>query len=70
MDLDEVMESNHATVTFGSFDPVILHVSHKKLGACASTIQCRSLKLKNTQVSCQDNLLYLCSNDDSMSSSE
>ena len=38
LDLDEVVESNHATVTFGSFDPIPLHVPLKKLGACVSTI--------------------------------
>ena len=43
LDLDEVVESNHATVTFGSLDPVSLHVPLKKLGACANTIQCESL---------------------------
>ena len=26
LDLDEIVESNHATVTFGSLDPVSLHV--------------------------------------------
>ena len=51
-DLDEVVESNNATVTFGSFDLVPLHVPLKKLGACASIIQCESLKPKQTQVSC------------------
>ena len=52
LDLDEVVESNHATVTFGSLDPVSLHIPLKKLGACANTIQCASLKPKQTQVSC------------------
>ena len=47
LDLD-VVESNHATVTFGSFDPVPLHILLKKLGACASTIQHKSPKLKQT----------------------
>ena len=51
LDLDEVVELNHAMVTFGSFDPVPLHVPLKKLGACANTIQCESLKPKRTQVS-------------------
>ena len=40
LDLDEVVESNHATVTFGSLDPVLLHVPPKTLGACVDTIQC------------------------------
>ena len=66
LDLDEVVESNHATVTFGSFDPIPLHVPLKKLGACASIIQCESLKPKQTQVSCQDNLLHLCFDNKSM----
>ena len=44
LDLDEVVESNHATVTFGLFDHVPLHVPLKKLGASASTIQCESPK--------------------------
>ena len=48
LDLDEVVESNHATVTFGSFDPIPLHISLKKLGVCASTIQHKSPKLKQT----------------------
>ena len=38
LDLDEVVELNHATVTFGSFDFVQLHVPLKKLEGCASTI--------------------------------
>ena len=65
LDLDEV-ESNHATITFRSFDLVPLHVSPKKLGACTGTIQCKSLKPKQTQVSCQDSFLRLCSNNKSM----
>ncbi|KAL6313583.1 hypothetical protein AAG906_006951 [Vitis piasezkii] len=52
LDLNEVVESNHATVTFGSLDLVSLHVPLKKLEACANTIQCESLKPKQTQVSC------------------
>ena len=52
MDLDEVVKSNHATVTFGSLDPVSLHVPPKTMGTCASTIQCKSHKSKQTQVSC------------------
>ena len=52
LDLDEVVEPNHATVTFGSFEPVPLHIPLKKLGACANIIQCESLKPKQTQVSC------------------
>ena len=52
LDLDEVVESNHVTVTFGSYDLVPLHVPLKKLGACANTIQCKSLKPKQTQMSC------------------
>ena len=66
LDLDEVVESNHATVTFGSLNPISLHVPLKKLGACANTIQCESLKPKQTQVSCQDILLHLCSDNKSM----
>ena len=58
LDRNEVVESNHDTITFGSFDHVPLHVPLKKLGACASTIQCESLKPKQTQVSCQDTLLH------------
>ena len=41
LDLDEVVELNHAMVTFGSFDPVPLHVPLKKLGTYASIIQCK-----------------------------
>ena len=70
LDLDEVVESNHATVTFGSFDPIPLHVPLKKLGTCVSTIQCEPLKPKQTQVSCQDSFLRLCSNNKSMSYDE
>ena len=40
LNLDEVVESNHATVTFGSLDPVLLHLPPKTLGACVDTIQC------------------------------
>ena len=70
LDLDEVVQSNHATITFGSFDPIPLHVLLKKLGACVSTIQCESLKPKQTQVSCQDSLIHLCSDNKSMSYDE
>ena len=59
LDLEEIVESNHAIVIFGSFNPVPLHVSLKKLGACANTIQCKSPKPKQTQMSCQDSLLHL-----------
>ena len=38
LDLDEVVESNHATVAFGSLDPVLLHVPPKTLGACTDNI--------------------------------
>ena len=31
LDLDEVVESNHVMVIFGSFDPVSLHISPNKL---------------------------------------
>ena len=48
LDLDEVVESNHAIVTFESFDPVPLHVPLKKLGTCGNTIQCESPKPKQT----------------------
>ena len=67
LDLDEVVESNHATVIFGSLDPVSLHVPPKTLGACVGTIQCKSLKLKQTQVSCQDTLLHFYFDNESMS---
>ena len=70
LDLKEVVESNHAMVTFRSFDPIPLHVPLKKLGTCANTIQCESLKPKRTQVSYQDSLLRLCSNNKSMSYDE
>ena len=40
LDLDEVVKSNHTMVTFGSFNPVLLHVPPTKLGACTNTIQC------------------------------
>ena len=66
LDLDEVVESNHATVTFGSFDPIPLHAPLKKLRACTITIQCDSMKPKETQVSCRDGLLCLCSSNESM----
>ena len=70
LDLDEVVESNHATVIFGSLDPISLHVPPKTLGACVGTIQCKSLKPKQTQVSCQDNLLHFYFNNESMSYNE
>ena len=70
LNLDEIVESNHDTVTFGSFDLIPLHVPLKKLGACASTIQCESSKPKQTQVSCRDSLLRLCSDNKSMSYDE
>ena len=38
LDLDEVVQSNHAIVTFRSFDPDSLHVPPKTLGACTDTI--------------------------------
>ena len=40
LDMDEVVESNHATVIFGFLDPVLLHVPPKTLGACVNTIKC------------------------------
>ena len=67
LDLDQVVESNHATITFGSLDPVSLHVPPKKtLGICTSTIQCKSPKPKQTQVSCQDTLLHFYFDNESM----
>ena len=66
LDLDEVVESNHATVTFESLNPVSLHVPHKTLEACADTIQCESPKPKQTQVSCQDTLLHFYFDNESM----
>ena len=70
MDLDEVVESNHATVTFGSFDPVPLHVPPKTLGACVSTVQHELPKSKQTQMSRQNTLLHIYSDNESMSYSE
>ena len=70
LDLDEIVESNHATVTFESFDRVPLHAPLKKLGTCANIIQCESLKPKQTQVSCLDSLLHFCSDNRSMSYDE
>ena len=66
LDLDEVVESNHATVTFGSIDPVLLHVPPKTLGACADTIQCESTKPKQTQVSCHDTIRHFYFDNESM----
>ena len=60
LDLDEIVESNYATVTFGSLDLVSLHVPPKTLGACVNTIQCKSLKPKQIQVLCHDSFLCLC----------
>ena len=51
LDLVEVVKSNHAIVTFGSFDPILLHVPPKTLGTCIGTIQCELSKSKQTQVS-------------------
>ena len=51
LDLDEVVESYHVTVIFGSLNPVFLHVPPKTLGAYADTVQCKSPKPKQTQVS-------------------
>ena len=65
LDLDEVVESNHATVTFGSLDLVLLHVSPKTLRACVDTIQCESSKPK-TQVSCQDTIRHFYFDNESM----
>ena len=67
LDLDEVVESNHAIVTFGSIDPVLLHVPPKTLEACADTIQCESPKPKQTQVSCQDTIRHFYFDNESMS---
>ena len=66
LDLDEVVESNHATVTFGSIDPVLLHVPPKTLEACTDTIQCESSKPKQTQVSCQDTIRHFYFDNESM----
>ena len=70
LDLDEVVESNHAIITFGFFNPVLLHVPPKTLGACVVTIQCELPKSKQTQVSCQDTILHFCFDNKSMSYSE
>ena len=70
LDLDEVVKSNHTMVTFGSFNPVLLHVPPTKLGACTDTIQCKSSKQKQTQVSCHDTILHFCFDNESMSYSE
>ena len=66
LDLDQVIESNHVIVTFGSFNPIPLHIPPKTLGAYTNTIQCELPKLKQTQVSSQDTLLHLCSDNESM----
>ena len=66
LDLDEVVELNHVTVTFGSLNPVSLHVPLKTLGVCVGTIQCKSPKPKKTQVSCQDTLLHFYFDNESM----
>ena len=65
LDLDEVVESTHTILTFGSFDPILLHVPPTKLG-----IQCESLKPKQAQVPCQDSLLHFCFDNESMLYSE
>ena len=46
----------------------MFHLRH--WGAFAGTIQCESLKLKQTQVSCQDANLHLCFDNKSMSYNE
>ena len=51
LDLDQVIESNHVIVTFGSFNPIPLHIPPKTLGACAGTIQCELPRSKQTQLS-------------------
>ena len=66
MDLDEVVKSNHVIVTFGSLDPVSLHVPPKTLGAYADTIQCKSPKPKQTQVSCHDTIRHFYFDNESM----
>ena len=70
LDLVEVVKSNHAIVTFGSFDPVPLHVPPKTLGTCVGTIQCELSKSKQAQVSRQDTLFHLCFDNESMLYSE
>ena len=70
LDLDEVVESNHATVTFGSLDPILLHVPPKTLEVCTGTIQCESPKPKQTQVSCQNSFLHFYFDNESMSYNE
>ena len=67
LDLDEVVESNHVIVTSGSFNLVPLHVPLMKLGTCTNTIQCESLKPKQTQVSCRNSLFRLYFDNKSMS---
>ena len=67
LDLKEIVESNHTKVTCGSFDPVLLHVPPETLGACVGTIQCESLKPKQTQVSCHDTILHFYFDNESMS---
>ena len=58
---------NHATIIFGSFDPIPLHVPPKTLGACTSTIQCELPKSKQTQMSHEDTIIHFCFDNESMS---
>ena len=58
LDLNEVVKSNHVIVIFGFLDLVSLHVPPKTLGTCTSTIQCKSPKPQQTQVSCQNTFLH------------
>ena len=66
LDLDEVVESNHVIVTFGSLNPVSLHVPPKTLEACTGTIQCESPKPKQTQMSSRNTLLHFYFDNESM----
>ena len=70
LDLDEIVKSNHAIVTFGPLDPVSLNVPPKTIRAYTGNIQCESPKPKQTQVSCQNTLLHFYFDNESMSYNE
>lgn len=59
LDFDKVVRFNHAIVTFGSFNLVLLHTSPKIRGTCINPIHCKSPKSRQIQVSYQGTLLNL-----------
>lgn len=69
LDLDEVVELNNETITFGSFYPIVLHAPAKTLEAYVGIVLSQSAKLNQIQVS-YNGTLHFCFDNESMLDSE